>query len=98
MTGSTKIAKLLIDAGAGVNLIDASYPKMTPLMLACEQGYEDSMAGENSMIVSVCVCVCMCSRISVCMPLMPPAVSSMCVCVCVCACNCVQPASSLKTC
>ena len=42
-TGSTKIAKLLIDAGAGVNLIDASYPKMTPLMLACEQGYEDTV-------------------------------------------------------
>ena len=37
VSGSTKIAKLLIDAGADVNLVHASSPKMTPLMLACEK-------------------------------------------------------------
>ena len=45
MAGSTTIAKLLIDAGAGVNLVHvhASGPKKTPLMLACKKGHDDTV-------------------------------------------------------
>ena len=39
-TGSTKKAKLLIDTGASIN---SSSPKMTPLMLACKEGHEDTV-------------------------------------------------------
>ena len=42
-TGSTKIAKLLIDAGASIDLENANSPKMTPLMLACRKGHEDAV-------------------------------------------------------
>ena len=43
VTGSTNIVRLLIDAGAGVNLVSASSSKMTPLMLACKEGHEDTV-------------------------------------------------------
>ena len=43
VAGSTKIAKMLIDAGASVNLVYANGPERTPLMLACEEGHEDTV-------------------------------------------------------
>ena len=42
-TGAAKIAKLLIDAGASINVIYANSPKVTPLMLACEKNHEDTV-------------------------------------------------------
>ena len=45
VSGSTTIAKFLIDAGATVNLVCAGgfemSPQMSPLMLACEQSHDD---------------------------------------------------------
>ena len=43
MNGFTKISKLLIDAGACVNLADACNPQMTPLMLACSKTHKDTV-------------------------------------------------------
>ena len=40
VAGSTKIAKMLIDAGASVN---ANGPERTPLMLACKKGHKDTV-------------------------------------------------------
>ena len=41
VNGFTRIAKLLIDAGASVDQVDTCNLKMTPLMLACEESHEE---------------------------------------------------------
>ena len=41
LTGSTMIAKLLIDAGADVNQVNLNGSKLNPLMLACEKKHDD---------------------------------------------------------